>query len=434
MITLGLDIGTTTISAVVLEDGSLLTSRTAANNSFITTGYSWEKSQDPHKIISVVLSLINELTTLYPGIERIGVTGQQHGILYLDSEGNPVSPLYTWQDERGSLPYDQIHSYTSFLSAQTNRRLSTGFGLVTHFYNLKNQLVPPSASTFCTIADYTAMVLADLTKPAIHPSNADSFGLFDPKIGDFEKELISENGIDTNILPAVSSQPLIGMYKTRIPVFTAIGDNQASFIGATNGAAGAILVNIGTGAQFSAYSTDYIHCDCLETRPFIKGAYLMTGASLCGGRSYALLESFFRSSAEMVLNSPVPSCYSSMSRLLDSCPEPEDVPCVVPLFQGTRDEPDRRASISGLSTENFRPLNLIYGTMYGMADELYKMYENYILQRKSPAYTILYGAGNALRKNPHLCRIIEKRFRLPLILSSNEEEAACGAALFAGMK
>ena len=30
---------------------------------------------------------------------------QMHGIVYVDKEGNCVSPLYTWQDARGSI-YD----------------------------------------------------------------------------------------------------------------------------------------------------------------------------------------------------------------------------------------------------------------------------------------------------------------------------------------
>ena len=30
-----------------------------------------------------------------------------HGILYVDADGNAVSPLYTWQDARGSLPHSR---------------------------------------------------------------------------------------------------------------------------------------------------------------------------------------------------------------------------------------------------------------------------------------------------------------------------------------
>ena len=35
-------------------------------------------------------------------------------------------------------------------------------------------------------------------------------------------------------------------------------------------------------------------CTGIEARPFLHGDYLLAGASLCGGKAYALLEKFFR--------------------------------------------------------------------------------------------------------------------------------------------
>ena len=40
----------------------------------------------------------------YTGIVSIGVTGQMHGILYLNSDGQAVSNLINWQDKRGDIP------------------------------------------------------------------------------------------------------------------------------------------------------------------------------------------------------------------------------------------------------------------------------------------------------------------------------------------
>lgn len=430
MTILGLDIGTTTISAVVLKDSKMIASHTEANDSFIASSRPWEKIQDPARILSSALGIVEKLTEKYPDIQRIGITGQQHGILYLDGRGKSVSPLYTWQDERGDLPFDRTCSYASRLSERTGKHLATGYGIVTHFYNLNSGLVPDTAVTFCTVADYVAMTLAENTAPALHPSNAASFGLFDLQSGRFCEELLEENGIPTQILPHIAGSPCIGMYKGRIPVFTAIGDNQASFLGATKGDRHSVLVNVGTGSQISICTRGSAEYASLETRPYLNGDCLLVGSSLCGGRAYALLESFFRAAAEMVTGNQVADCYDSMNRLLDAYPKPDHLPLVSPLFQGTRQDPRARAVISGLDTENFRPLHLIYGMMYGMADELYSFYEVY--KKAHPASpAALYGSGNGLRKNPHLCRIVEERFQLPLRLTDNEEEAACGAALFA---
>lgn len=86
----------------------------------------------------IVLELIQELRIQYPDIKGIGLSGQMHGILYVDAEGLAVSPLYTWQDMRGSLLYKDGISYAAYLSGQTGFPLSTGFGLVTHYYNKVN--------------------------------------------------------------------------------------------------------------------------------------------------------------------------------------------------------------------------------------------------------------------------------------------------------
>ena len=102
MKTLGIDIGTTTISAAVLEDGQFLASETRANGAFIPSALTCAREQDVEKITQTSLSVIETLFERYPDIHSIGVTGQMHGILYVDADGNAVSPLYTWQDARGS--------------------------------------------------------------------------------------------------------------------------------------------------------------------------------------------------------------------------------------------------------------------------------------------------------------------------------------------
>ena len=157
---LGLDIGTTTVSAVVVEDGKVLASLTRANGSFLPVENAWEKVQNPGFILEVALGSVKELYERFGDIARIGVTGQMHGIVYLDDSGKPVSPLYTWQDGRGDQPYGEGETYAAHLSKVTGYPVATGYGLVTHYYNLRNGLVPENAVRFCTIHDYVAMVLA----------------------------------------------------------------------------------------------------------------------------------------------------------------------------------------------------------------------------------------------------------------------------------
>lgn len=425
---LGLDIGTTTISAVVLEDGRELASRTRPNGAFLPDREPWEKLQDPAAIRTAALDTVEELFRRYPDIARIGVTGQMHGILYLDRSGAPVSPLYTWQDGRGDRLRDGNETYAACLSRLTGYPLATGYGLVTHFYNLENGLVPEDAAVFCTIHDYLAMVLCGASRPVTDVSDAASFGVFDVKRGRFDLDALRTAGMDPGLLPEIAEAPCIGHYRDNVRVCAAIGDNQASFLGAADGNLERMLVNIGTGSQFSVYTPAYLGCPGLETRPFPGGGYLVVGASLCGGRAFALLEEFFRRTAGM-LGVDTPSCYAAMDALLAESPRPQDLPRITPLFQGTRQEPGLRGSIEGLSTENFTPLHLIWAMMEGMTWELYQMAALYEAAGGAPAPLI--GSGNGLRKNPFLQDCIRETFGRELRLSSCNEEAATGAARFA---
>ena len=132
MIAIGLDIGTTTISGVVMDGAQVLASRTIPNDAFLPAAKPWERIQDPRKILDRALSLVKGLRTAYPDAACLGVTGQMHGIVYLDRFGEPCSPLCTWQDGRGSLSAGGGETYASQLSRLTGHPMSTGFGLCTH--------------------------------------------------------------------------------------------------------------------------------------------------------------------------------------------------------------------------------------------------------------------------------------------------------------
>lgn len=429
MKTLGLDIGTTSISAVVYSAAAgVLTARTVKNDSFLP-GEDWERLQDPLKIFDTAMRVVEELLQCHPDVKAIGVTGQMHGILYVDAAGDPVSPLYIWQDGRGNLPHPDGGSWAEYLSKITGCPLATGFGLVTHAYSLHYGLVPESAAKLCTIHDWLAMKLSGRTIPVTDPTDAASLGMYDLKNRRFDATALHQAGIDAAILPEVVGNPFLGCGKLGIPVYAAIGDNQASFLGSTQGQTDVLLINMGTGGQISVYSPEYLETDTLETRPFPDGGWLLVGASLCGGRSYALLESFFRETVKMVTGSEF-SAYPAMEQALEHLVIPNNIPKVTTLFQGTRSDPSQKASITELTADNFTPVHLMLGLMQGMAEELHQMYRGY-LRKGGKAPKSMIGSGNGLRKNKHLCRIFENTFGCPLTLSQNQEEAACGAAIYA---
>ena len=440
---LGLDIGTTTISAVVVktDEREIEKAYTISNDSFIGTDLPWEKIQEPEIIMRKVFQLLDEIFENYQDIHTIGLTGQMHGIVYLDENGKHIGPLYTWQDGRGNIPLGSISSeeiQPEEFSAEGERSICeileedygvkayTGYGLITHLYNSRKNLVPEGAVRVCTIMDYLGMRLTGRKTPLMHSSNAASLGLYDAKEGCFMEEVLRSAGADPVILPEVTEEfTVIGTCRG-IPVSVAIGDNQASFLGSVENASDSILVNMGTGGQISVLSDTYFTARGIEARPFAAGHYLLVGSSLCGGRAYALLEGFFRSYAEAAGISGVDH-YAVMAKLLGESKAGEELK-VNTTFSGTREKPEKRGSIKNIGTENFTPQALVKGVLDGMATELCKMYEKIGKGLASPKSRMV-ASGNGIRKNVYLQRMMSEKFGMSLELAKRNEEAAYGAAV-----
>lgn len=465
---IGIDIGTTTISAVLLDTGKqqVITSKTIANDSFIKTEQEWERIQDVSVIIPKAKAVLDEFLDAYEGITAIGLTCQMHGILYLNQEGQCISPLYTWQDGSGNqlfLPEERNktkdaadtekqESFAAWALRITGRNCASGYGLVTHLYHVKKNLVPEHAVKICAIGDYLGMILTGRTKPLSHTTNAASFGFFDVKNGCFDETALEAVGLKADILPEVTGDfAVLGTYRG-LPVTAAIGDNQASFLGSVGVQKSVLLVNMGTGGQISVLSDEFFEAPGIEARPFTAGTYLLAGASLCGGRAYAILEKFFRMYAAAA-GMETSSQYAVMEKLAsaeavrlgmeagdsdlrevlqtdnDTAKDLQtDKMQVTTTFNGTRVDPSLRGSIMNISEDNFTPEGLVYGVLDGMAQELYDMF---LLIQKGIGVKAekIVASGNGLRKNAVLRDIFSRKFRADLTMARYEEEAACGAAI-----
>ena len=438
MQTIGIDIGTTTISGVVLEKNGtqkprVLEAKTIENGSFFKTTKDWERIQDAEKIVKKSRQMLDDFLDRYPEVEKIGLTGQMHGIVYIDKEGTSVSPLYTWQDARGSLCEENNGSLTEEIQKTCNVQVPSGYGMVTHIYNLRHHLIPDTAVSFCTIMDYFGMRLTGRKKVLEHASNAAGVGFFDAQKNVFMTEELYKMGVEEQWLPQVCTGiEALGSYRDRI-VTTAIGDNQASFLGAAGNENNTLLVNMGTGGQISVLSDQYFTAEGIEARPFLHGTYLLAGASLCGGKAYALLEKFFRELVKEATGQEKP-LYKTLEKLAGdgkaSCTgkETKQKLQIETTFDGTRVHPEQTGSITNLSADNFTPAAFVYGTLEGMSRELYQRYQT-IQNGTGIQIKRMIGSGNGLRKNPVLCEIAEEMFGVKLVLAECEEEAATGAAL-----
>ena len=424
MKSVGIDIGTTSISAVVMDliKREVVTSRTIPNGGFLG-GKPWERIQDPEMLVKKAKDAVDELLSLYPDVCSIGLTGQMHGIVYLNAEGKAISPLYTWQDGSADQALADGKSVVSSVKEKYHLAAATGFGTLTYLYHVKTGQVPENAVKICTVPDYLGMVLTGRASPLVHASMAASMGLYNAETFSFLTDVLQTEGGDPAMLPQTClSMEELGTYQ-EIPVYTSFGDNQAAFLGSIGFQKDVWSLNVGTSSQTCVLSEKYFEAPGIDVRPYLDGMYLLTGAGLCGGRAYAVLERFFREYVS-AFTGKEESQYALMERLAGEAVQSGGEPLrTETLFAGTRNEPDRRGSITGLSEDNFHPGQLIYSVMEGMVREIHEMY-----RAMGTGADRVVCSGNGFRKNRILMEIAEKITGLPVSLADCEEEAACGAA------
>lgn len=409
MHSLGIDIGTTGLCGIAVdcESGAIVKKIGLENDTFISSPLPYERIQDSEKLTEKIRfiadSLIDENTAC------IGFSNQMHGIIYTGKNAQALSPLYTWQDARGSLLYNDSQSYAQYLGAYS------GYGLVTDFYNRVNSLVPEGTKYLMSIGDYAVMKLCSLPKPLMHTSNAAGLGLFDYDNMRFK--------IDNGILPDVTDDYMIaGTYKN-IPVTVSLGDNQASFLGSVRDEKSA-LVNYGTGSQLSVVTDMKDLPECFEARPLGNKKKIAAGCALCGGRAFKMTERFIAQCAGIASGQVPDSLYRQIDALLA---DKKDTSMRADTrFCGTRNDPEIKGAFFDIDENNFTPADMLLAALEGMARELYDMYTQ--LDGKCES---LVCSGNGIRKNPALQRIVSEMFRMPLLFPAFEEEAAYGAALSA---
>ena len=429
---LGLDLGTTSVSAAVidLETGHVLRTQSLPHHAAIMADVPGAHTQDADTLVTQAQRLVAPLTAEFGPFSGIGVTGQMHGILYVDAAGQAVSPLFTWLDRQAE-GKNEGKGYLEHFQDLTGEAVSTGYGAVTHFTQLRSGRIPKTAASLCTAPDYLVMRLCGLTHPLTDPTLAHSLGLFSLEQLSFKDKVWKELGSSPVKLPTVSVHSIVAGRYEGTPVVTALGDNQASFIGSIGDPERSALVTLGTSGQVSCVSNELKYADGLETRPFPDNRFLLVGASLTGGKALEMLAKLVAEIAYKLSGEHLADPY----KLLESDPGKLRAPYleVNTRFAGSRSSVGgetgaRTGSIRNITPDNFTLEHLTYGFAQGVVDELYSFWQGGL---KTVNITNMVGSGNVLRRSSLVREQLQKTFGLPLTLTPHREEAAVGAALYA---
>ena len=454
---IGLDIGTTSLSAVVLdpESGRQAAHRTVANRAGSSPGPG-RAELDLSRLYELSVQCLAELVAqagLAPtDIQGIGVTGQQHGVALIGPDASPAGPAITWQDLRVQepLPGSDRPVLERFIAVAGGREAfrntgclpAAGFlGPSLYWLRLQDALPDPPVVA-CFVPDAVVSFLTGATV-VCEPTLAGSSGIFDILANCWDSTLLERLELPVGLFPPTGGAgEIVGGLRRELaeavgldpgtPVTVALGDNQASFVGSAPEPGRSLLLNVGTGGQISARTDGFHFIPGLENRPFPGGQYLLIGGGLFGGRSYSYLQRFFQQVGAGLLDTEVPGdLYERMTELAASVPAGSDGLRCEPFFSGSRTDPGLRASFNGLSPDNFTPAHFARALLEGMADGFFAFFEQMEPVVGTPP--LLVGSGNGVRQNRLLAQILARRFEKTLLIPSHAEEAAVGAAVAASV-
>lgn len=433
---IGLDIGTTTICGVLYSLDENRTVNTLVRDNAFISGPEGEYLQDPDRIFADLKALLDELIDGAAGpVGGISLSAQMHGILYTDKEGRAVTPFYTWQNQRGNR-LEQGRQLDTSLTEKLGYPVYSGYGFVTHYSLHHEGLIPSEAVRFCNIGDYVCMRLAGRRRPVTDLTLGASMGIADIRGGGRSAGL-KETGLgdDERIPELVSSTELLGEYRG-VPVVQPIGDNQASFLGSVKDKGGSLLINYGTAGQISFHRDSYADYPGFETRALGNEGYIHAAFSLCGGKSYMVLANFLKETA-LLFGAPEETdplkIMDAMDLDFSKTPDGEGEQRIeaLPLFLGERGKAESYAFFRNITDWNFNPQNTVRALVQGMIDELKRFYDPLPPEVRSPIGTLV-GAGNGIRRNPHLIRAASQSYGMPLSLLDLSEESCLGAVINAG--
>jgi sedoheptulokinase len=420
--------------------------------------------QDPVRLHILALEVLAELAVERTAVCGVSLTGQKHGLLCVDAVNRPLTPLISWQDQRTAEPLpgthltalDQLHDRLDDLDWQQNGcRIAHGYGAATLFWLVQQDRLPPATHRVCTIAGCLAGQLAD-QPAAIDPTFAASWGIYNLVEGAWNAAFLDRLGIEPQLLPPVlpSGQALGGLapeaarqvgLPAGLPVFNALGDTQASFLGAclplpdssrdasshrkVHNLAPVIFVNLGTGGQICWMAPHFEPpTGAVETRPLLPGCYLRVGASLCGGEAYGWLNRTVRAwLSEFGIKVDEDAVYERLNTLAAECETGLGLR-VRTTFLGARgDASIQGGAIEGITLDNLQLGALARATLAGIVDELHALHDTHANQ--ATRFREVVAAGGGVQRNPLMPGLMEERFGLPIRMPVHEETAAVGAVL-----
>ena len=406
----GLDVGTSGVKALSLSTAGEVVGRAERSYPLSTPRPGWSE-QDPEHWWRAALAAAGEL-----GVEvgAAGLSGQMHGLVVLDEDGNVLRPAILWNDQRTGAECAEIEQRVGLerLIELTGNRALTGFTAPKLLW-LRNH----EPETFEQVAhvllpkDYVRFRATGVR--AIDAADASGTLLFDVANRRWSDEVLDALELPREWLPPVHESPDIA----------GAGDQAAGALGVGVAAPGPLSIVLGTsGVVFAA----------LEHYSPEKSARLHTFCHAVPDTWHAMGVMLSAAGSLQWLRSAVGGNYEQLLAEAAAWPPGVEGLQFQPYLAGERTphaDPEARGAFVGLSLRHDRGAlvrAVLEGVAFGLRDSLE------LLRSVGVDAQVGRVSGGGARSELWL-RIVASVLGLPLERTEAEEGAAYGAALLVGV-
>ena len=446
----GIDIGTSGTRAVLLDgEGRVLSSATVEHAPISAPHPGWAE-QHPHDWWNAACRAIPECLergkTSASEISGIGLTGQMHGLVLLDSEGQVLRPSIIWCDQRTE---DECRAITEKIGAQRLIELTAnpavaGFTLPKIWWVQKHEPeIWARVRTILLPKDYVRFRLTGAR--AIDVADASGTLILDVVNRRWSAAMMEASGLNEDLLPRVFESQEVASHvseegaratglRAGIPVVAGAGDQAAGAVGMGIVRPGAVSATIGTsGVVFAATANPLldpkgrIHtfCHAVPSRWHVMGVTQAAGYSLRWFRDQFGISP---GSAEDPARDP----YDRLMEEAGKTPAGADGLLWAPYLMGERTphlDARARGALVGLTASHTRAhviRAILEGVAFSLRDTL-----TIFGELKLPIESIRLGGGGA--RGATWRQVQADVYGMAVDLVEAEEGPAYGAGLLAGV-
>jgi sugar (pentulose or hexulose) kinase len=252
---LGLDIGTSSTKALLLDDRGEAVAEASAPYAVEHPGPGRAET-DPARWWEAVVSATGRLPSAgRAAVRGIGFSGQMHGVVLSRADGTPVRPAILWLDGRTA---DSLADYPADAGKITGNTPSTGMTGPTLAWLRMHEPASLSLARWALLSkDWVRLRLTG--EAATDPSDATGT-LLARADGSWDAGLLAATGIPPSLLPPLLPSSAVAGRLTRqaaetlglpvgVPVATGAGDSLAAALGSGLVGEDAAQLAIGTSAQ-----------------------------------------------------------------------------------------------------------------------------------------------------------------------------------------